>query len=188
MIKILYSLAAALLLAACATPGPQVRTDVNPSVDFSQYRTYAYVDPLGTDRAGYRTLLTQRLKRAVDRSMQERGFTYAPENPDLLVNFYVNVEEKQRVTSAPTTAIGIGYGYYGYRYGLYSAWPAYETRTYEYTEGTLTIDLVDAEKLELAWNGVIEGRLTEEALANPEQTVNAAVAAIFERFPFRVAT
>ena len=47
------------------------------------------------------------------------------------------------------------------------------------------IDLVDARRQQLVWEGAGTGRVTKEKLDNIEATVNAAVAAIFERYPFR---
>ena len=44
-------LAAALVAAGCAS-GPRVRAERDKTVDFSQYRTFAFAEPLGTDLAG----------------------------------------------------------------------------------------------------------------------------------------
>ena len=54
------------LLGACAS-GPRIRTDRDPSADFAMYRTYNFASELGTDRAGYSTLITTDFKRAVSR-------------------------------------------------------------------------------------------------------------------------
>ena len=43
------------LLAACAS-GPTVKGDYDHQADFAQYRTFGYMSPLGTDKAGYSTL------------------------------------------------------------------------------------------------------------------------------------
>ena len=42
----------AVLVAAGCESGPRVRAERDKTVDFSQYRTFAFADPLGTDRAG----------------------------------------------------------------------------------------------------------------------------------------
>ena len=78
----------------------------------------------------------------------------------------------------------LGYGYYGYRYGLYSGWPMYdEDRTVNYKVGTINVDIVDAEKKQLIWEGVSEGRVSEEAMANPKVTVNAVVTELMRKYP-----
>ena len=69
------------LLVACSN-APIVRSDYDPRADFSAYRSFAFMEPLGTDRAGYTTLLTERLKRAVALQMESRGYIYQEKNPD----------------------------------------------------------------------------------------------------------
>ena len=64
------------LLAACAS-GPTVKGDYDHQADFAQYRTFGYMSPLGTDKAGYSTLLTERLKDATRGQMEMRGYVYS---------------------------------------------------------------------------------------------------------------
>ncbi len=173
-------------LAACAT-GPRLYSSQNPQADFSSYDTYGYVSQLGTDEPGGPTsLLTQFLRSAVDREMQARGYRYLNQGGDLLVNFYVETQDKiqSRTTSSPS--VYAGRGYYGYRGGVYGTWGAYsETEISQYTEGTLNIDLVDSTRQELVWEGVAVGRITEEARRNIQVAVDTVVPQVFEQFPYR---
>ena len=78
----------------------------------------------------------------------------------------------------------MGAGYYGYRDGLYGGWPLYDRdRTINYQIGTINVDIVDAAKKQLIWEGVAEGRVTEEALANPKVTINAVVTEMMRKYP-----
>ena len=169
-------------LAGCAS-GPTIRSDYDRSADFASYRTYDFASELGTDRAEYSTLITSHFKRSVSRELEARGYRRSETNPDLLVNFFVAMDERMRVRSAPAATFGVGY--YGYRYGLYTAWPAYErdVRTVTYKMGTANVDIVDAGRRQLIWEGIAEGRVTEEALANPGAAIEEVVAELFERFP-----
>jgi len=169
-------------LAACAT-GPSIRVNQDQSADFSRYRTFGFPTETGTDRGGYSTLLTSYFKTAVTREMRARGYEYAEKNPDLLVNFFVNVRHESETRSRPVW----GYGYYGYRYGLYTAWPLYEADvdTVHYKVGTANIDIVDAAKKQLLWEGVAEGQIREKDLDNLQQTVDTVVTVIMSRFPGR---
>lgn len=172
------------LLAACAAQGPQIRTDSDRNADFSKYRTFGFPTETGTDRGGYSTLLTSYFKDAVRREMTTRGYVYAEQNPDLLVNFYANVREKTETRTTPT----LGYGYYGYRYGLYTAWPLYDTRdvdTVSYRVGTVNIDVVDAARKQLIWEGIAEGRVSKEQMDNPQPAVSGVVTELFQQFPGR---
>ena len=175
--------ALALIASGCATTrGPDTRVDYDKSVDFSVYRTYGFPKETGTDRGGYSTLVTSYFKDSVSAAMEARGYKYDPEHPDLLVNFYMNTRERTELRPRITT----GYGYYGYRYGLYSAWPLYEEdRTVTYKVGTINVDVVDAEKKQLIWEGVAEGRVTREALENPKVTINGVVTELLRQYPGR---
>lgn len=182
------AMAAVVLLAGCATTAPDIRTDYDRTADFSSYRTYGFADELGTDRAGYSTLITSHFKRAVDNEMQSRGYHYIENNPDLLVNFFANVRNVTKIRSSPR--MSIGYGYYGYRYGLYGAWPLYAdgVDTVHYRVGTANVDIVDAERRQLIWEGVAEGRLTDEMMDNPQPAIASVVAELFTRYPGRAST
>jgi len=68
------------------------------------------MSPLGTDKAGYSTLLTERLKDATRGQMEMRGYVYSASNPDLLINFSGKLQQKTQVTEAPPPM-----PYYGYR-------------------------------------------------------------------------
>jgi hypothetical protein len=103
------------------------------------------------DCGGYSTIITDYFKAAVTEQMQMRGYRYVDENPSLLVNFYANVRERTEVRSRPGGPAA--FGYYGYRYGLYDAWPFYaqEVDTVTYPVGTANIDVVDASRKQLIW-------------------------------------
>ena len=143
---------AAILLAlvGCATPGPQIRSEYDRSVDLMQYKTFAFFSPLATDKEGYQSVVSTYLKAATQRELEARGLHYDEASPQLRVNFSAKLNEKLRVEQAtsPTIgmSVGMGRGYYGYRGGLYGSWPLYtsETRVSSYQEGTLNVDLVDA--------------------------------------------
>lgn len=177
-------LIAAGVLGGCATnPARTITIDQDRSADFSAFRSYGFPVELGTDRAGYSTLITSYFKQAVDREMQKRGFYYSHSDPDLLVNFFANVRDVTDIRRSPQVALG--YGYFGYRYGLYGAWPHYQdsVETVHYKVGTANVDIVDADRSQLIWEGVAEGRLTRDAMQNPQAAIDAVVAELFMRFP-----
>lgn len=176
----------AILLTGCAT-GPQVTTHAMPRVDFTAYETFGWPEEVGTDRGGYESSITQYFKQAAKREMEALGYRYVEKDPELMVNFFANAEDKQDVYTRPSMNASLATGYYGYRYGMYSAWPVYTTEvdTFNYTVGTANIDLVDAEKMQLIWEGRIEGRLTEGTLSDPRAAIYEAVADIFSEFPTR---
>jgi hypothetical protein len=179
---------ALLLLAGCATP-TSVRVMQDPEVDLAHYATFGYFEPLGTDRAKYKTLVSGQLKASTTREMEARGFTYSATDPDLLINFSASLADKMRVNQVPVAptpmAVSGGWpgGYYGYRTGLYTAYPMYETTVTEYQEGTLNIDLVDARRERLVWEGIGVRSVSRKSLENIGPALDATVIAIFEKFP-----
>ncbi len=176
----------AAFLCGCATQrGPEIRINAAPDVDYSRYVTFGFPEQTGTDRGGYSTLVTDYFKSAVRQQMEARGYQYVDENPDLLVNFYANVRERTQVRSSPRTSAG--YGYYGYRYGLYSAWPMYsnDVETVTYKIGTANVDIVDAKEKQLIWEGVAEGRIRESDMEQPREAIANVVTQLFARYPGR---
>lgn len=172
----LAALAAASLAAALAgcTSTPQVRADQAPGTDLGAYKTFAFYDHPGTDGARYGSITTQRLKAATRAQMEQRGYAYSEQSPQLLVNFMLRVAEKQEIRSTPGR-----FGYRGFGGGTID--------TERYQAGTLRIDIVDAQRQALAWQGVAEGRLGEEALQSPGPAMEQAVTEVFARFPGRSA-
>jgi len=181
-VRIVIALGCALLLAACES-GPTIRADGDPSVDFTAYKTFGFFDQLSTDKSKYATMLTGRLKDATRAELTKRGYTEAPE-PQLLVNFSTNVENRTEVQSTGTSA---SYGFYGYRTGMYGAWGGYPQDVYttHYQQGTLAIDMVDSAKKQLVWQGIAQARLTKTMLDNPGAAIGSVVADIFERYPVK---
>jgi hypothetical protein len=168
---------AVVLLTGCAPTAPVTRANEDPTANFAQYRTYGFLPELENQDFGYQSLLTQYLKEAISREMQARGYQQA-DNPDLLINFYVNTKEKIRATTTPTMTGG----YYGYRGGYYGGWGGYDTTVTQYTEGTLSIDIVDARRRQLVWEGAAVGRIRDSARKDLQGAVNRVVPQIFEEF------
>ena len=173
-------------LTACAT-APSVYSSQKPNVDFSSYETYGYVANLGTDRPGAPTsLLSQYLRSAVDREMHALGYDYDTENPDLLINFFVETRERIESRPGPPPGPYLGFGYFSFRRGLYTGWHAYEeVEVSQYTEGTLNIDVADARLRELVWEGTAIGRVTRAARRDVQAAVDSVVPQIFAEFPLR---
>lgn len=167
----------AALLASCAAPAPTIRADEDPGANFALYNTYGFIPELEGEDFGYQSLLAQYLKDAISREMEARGYRRA-EEPDLLINFYINTKEKIQQTTTPTA----GGGYYGYRRGYYGGWGGYETRVTQYTEGTLSIDLVDAQRRQLVWVGTAVGRIRQSTLDDIQGAVNRVVPMVFAEF------
>lgn len=177
-------LASALWLTACAS-GPKVRTDQAPNVDLSSYQTFGFMTELATDRAGYTSLVTQHLKAAITAEMTARGYRLS-DDPQLLINFNSNVAQRSEVRSTTSPSLH-PHSYYYYRRGLYAPFPYYQTdvETVHYRVGTVNIDLVDASRKQLVWEGIAEGVLSQQDLQQPRESTARVVNHIFQQFPSR---
>jgi len=169
-----------LVVGACAT-GPTIRVDMDPNTKLQSYKTFAFFEPVSTDNTKYTSIVSTHLKQATRAQLERLGFVYAEGEvePDLRVNFFLKIVDKQEVRSS-----GTGSGYYGYRSRYYGTWSGYPyVDTYDYKEGTLSVDLVDAKQKQLVWQGVAEGEVKDEALKDPGPALDKVVTTIFSNFP-----
>ena len=182
-IRRLWVLPLVLLVSACAS-GPQIKSDYDHNADFASYRTFAFMQPLGTDRAAYTTLVTERLKTLTRLQMEQRGYVFNAQSPDLLVNFLA--QSRQKTEYVPPPPMPWGPNYYGYRMGWYDPWMGYGfgPDVIQYTEGVLSIDLIDARKKQLVWEGVSTSVIDNVEQAASEQALAPIVADIFASYPF----
>jgi hypothetical protein len=177
-------IAASLALSACAAPKIKTRSQTDPSANLSAYKTYGFVAEPGTNKSGYSTPITTYFKTAVTREMNARGYTYSETDPELLINFNTNAREQVDIRSSPS--MSYGYGYYGYRGGMYAAGPiGTDVETVRYKQGTANIDVVDAAKRQLVWEGVAEGKITDTMMKNPQATIDGVITDMFAEFPVK---
>jgi hypothetical protein len=163
-----------VLFAGCS--GISFNSDFDPSADFSAYKTYAWMevaDPSRSQNRGVSELVEKRIAAAVDENLVAKGYTKRMEPPvDFVVNFMLTTQEKIDFNTYYT-----GWGYYGWYGGT-------QVEARQYTEGTLIVDIFDAETKELAWRGMAQG--TIDPSLSPEQRtarINQAVGGILQRFP-----
>lgn len=153
-------------LAGCSSISTSHDYDTN--YDFSALKYYTWID--GTGDIGINELNLRRVRAAVNRVLGAKGYVEATENLDFLVAIHGDTRSKVSVSQRQ---YGRG-GWYG---------PG-GVEVYQYEEGRLLIDIVDARKNELVWRGsatkVLSSNPTPEKI---DQTINRAVEKILEKFP-----
>lgn len=183
------TLVAMVALAGCAA-GPTVRTESAPGADLAQFRTFSFLSPLSTDRAGFHSLVSQQLMFSTRREMEVRGFEFVadPAQADVLVNFHTHVNEQLRVRSVPDPWVGPTY--WNHRRGRYdpwrghSRWPGHSrVEVDQFSEGRLSVDVIDRRQNMLLWEGVASKRLTQRTMNDLGPAMDNAVHAIFKEFP-----
>ncbi|KZY70908.1 hypothetical protein A3742_15010 [Oleiphilus sp. HI0071] len=170
-------------LSACAT-GPRTHAIFEPDTDFSVFSTFGFVESLALADGQYRGIEERYLIESIRKELSARGLTESQE-AELLVNFHVSQKEKLRTTTTPSSSVG----YYSYRGGAGyhgSVGMSFETRTSQYTEGTLNIDVIDAEDRQVIWEGVAVGRMKETPPEDLKGYIGGVVEAVFDQYPVKL--
>jgi hypothetical protein len=176
MKKLLFPILILVIAASCATI--KVSSDFDKTAQFSGYKTYAFTPE--ALNLNIEELNRKRLITAIENELSLKGFTKS-EKPDVLIDVKVTGEQKQTATATSTG--GYGYGGYGYRYG----WGGGGTTVVNYdsyTEGTVFVNMIDASKSEVVWQGRGVGTVDPAASAEKrEKNINYAVKQIFTKYP-----
>ena len=161
------------VLASCSSVN--VYNDYDKQVDFSQFKTFAFYKT-GVDKVEISDLDKKRILKSIEAEMLAKGFTKS-ENPDLLVNFFTKSREKVDVNAFNNSW---GYGY-GYGWNPY-IWGGNRTTVRTTTQGTLFIDLIDAKKKEMIWQGEGAGEIFKNQ-NNKEERIQEFVTQILKQYP-----
>jgi len=175
--------AGSVLLASCAST-PRISTDFDEQVSFTEYRTFAFFKPLAMEPSGYSTPLTNAIRQSIRRELTARGYVYDESAPQLLVNFQGVVQERTNVYNYPYG--GFDY-FYNYRSSVYYGTPIWfdDTIVSTYTEGTLSVDLVDAKRNQMVWTGSAIGRVRDQKSKARAIQAGQGTTSIFAQYPFR---
>lgn len=176
----IFALLPALALAACTAQQAVTHAESKPNVDLRSYHTYQFQDDAArrdtTLRYSEANLLD--LKQSVAGQLAARGLRPATEHPDLLVNLTLTVEQRTQTRPAYYKTDGAPF-YIGQRN---FHWEAGDIPVGTYRAGTATIDLVDATRKELVWQGTTTAVLPRQP-DRASQQVAAAVAEVFKQYP-----
>jgi hypothetical protein len=178
LIKLSFVLLTAIILGACGS-GIKISSDFDRSVDFSKYKTFSFYQL--TDKGpGLSELNRDRIVNSIKQELVKKGMTENNTNPDVLVNATAVTKDKKQVTGTTNY-----YGYGGY-YRPYSWSPGFSGTTtynvYEYKDGSLIIDFVDAASKKLVWQGTGNKEI-DMPVKNAETLIPEAVTKILAGFP-----
>jgi hypothetical protein len=169
---------ACVLVFAASCSSIRVSSDFDKTAGFSSYKTFAFTPealalPLDD-------INRNRLLAAVEKELAAKGFTKS-DNPDVLIDLKIKAQTQQTATATNSGGYGYGAGYrYGWGGGFSTTYINYET----YVDGTLFIDMIDATKKQLVWQG--RGTKTIDPDASQqrrEENINYAVKQIFVKYP-----
>ena len=180
LLKTLPLLALVVVLTSCSSV--RVATDYDKNANFNDYKTFAFFKT-GIDKAEISDLDKRRILRAIEVELLAKGFTKS-ESPDLLISLFTKSQQRVDVYN---NAWGYGawgwggwgpWGGYGPGWGWGWNYPSVSTST----QGTLYIDLIDAKKKELIWQGMGTGYLSKN-VDKKEERIKEFVAEIMAKYP-----
>ncbi|AXO80246.1 DUF4136 domain-containing protein [Olleya aquimaris] len=173
IIKLLPIALIAIVLTSCSSV--KVAADYDKAVDFNNYKTFAFFKS-GIDKAEISDLDKRRILRAIEAELLAKGYTKS-ENPDLLVSIFTKSNQRVDIYNNSWGAGAWGWG--GPRWGW--GWNSGSNVTTS-TQGLLFVDLIDANKKELVWQGQGSGYLSKN-MDKKEERIKEFVAKIMEKYP-----
>ena len=160
-----------VVISSCSSV--KVASDYDTKADFTQYKTFAFFKS-GIDKAEISDLDKRRILRAIESELMARGFTKS-QNPDMLVSIFTKSNQRVNIYNNAWGAGAWGWGGWGW------GWNQQPTATTR-TEGILYVDLIDANKKELVWQGMGTGYLTQKR-EKKEERIKEFVNKIMEKYP-----
>ncbi|HET9056358.1 MAG TPA: DUF4136 domain-containing protein [Chitinophagaceae bacterium] len=194
---------ALIVLVGCSTTYNAVSNDYDRSVDFSQYKTFAWLpDKADTANTPYNNeIIRNNIRNYFGQCMSDRGYMFDGESPDILMQLVITNAKKERViTSYPSSYYyrpyyfgsfyytPYPYGYYyrhypSYGYG-YSGFPGYSTtQKQEYVNGSITLNFIDRKNNKLVWTGTAEGDIYDASHISHD--LHPAVHSILNEYPVK---
>ena len=174
-----------MLFAVSCTPALKVTNDYDKSVNFSTYKSFSFINIKISGSVSQ--LNADRIVDAIKDEMTRKGFIYSESNPDLKVNAITILKDKQTISSS-TNYYGYGgmYRPYGY-YGGGMASGSTTVSTYEYKDGSIAVEMIDAKTSKMVQQG-IGNKEIDKPSNDVEASIKTAIAAIMATFPPGVTT
>ncbi len=170
-------------LSGCSTM--QISSDYDASANFAGLKTYNWIpEPpkASSDPRIDNPFIERRIRDAVDNQLAAQGYERGLSgDSDFLVGYHVALEKKLAVSTMNE--------YYGVVVGPrwhYSSprWYGSETYVYDYDEGSLVLDIIEAGSRKLIWRGSALARVDTTASAERKtKRINEAVQRILAQFP-----
>jgi hypothetical protein len=163
-----------LLISATVVFAQEVQTDYDHHVDFSKYKTYSWAKVETPN-----SIWDGRVKDAVDKELQSKGLTQAPSGGDVSIVALGTTREKPTLDTFYSGGFG-GWGWRGFG-------DTATTTVQNYKEGTLVVDMFDANTRKLLWRGTSSDTLSDNPEKNTKK-MDKGVEKMFKDFPPKAKT
>jgi hypothetical protein len=179
-----------LILAGVFGCSPKVHVDRDESTNMAMFHSFKFVDggsdtieaKNGSNPLYNSSLLDKSIHAEIVKQLQSRGLKENKRSPDALVAYHTFTQQKQDAApNYPMMYGGWGWQYYPgltpYPYGFWNGYNA----AFEYTEGTLIVDVINAKTKVLVWRGSISDAVSDPTDLHTK--ASAAVKQIFKKYP-----
>ncbi len=179
--KVLLFIGSIMLFMLASCSSVTVKSDYDPSVDFSQFKTFAMYTgkTIPGDELNQHPLVKKRVENNIKEELERKGFKLVDESEaDFIVVPHAGVKDKTQITN--WGGAGYGYGWYDPWWGPYGS----RVDVNQYEESTLVIDIVSTKNKQMAWRGMGTGIVKD--YSNPEdqnENVKKYVTRILSEFP-----
>ncbi|MCK9454473.1 DUF4136 domain-containing protein [Sulfurimonas sp.] len=197
MKNLLMAVVIAIFTAGCSTL--EVQVDYDPEYKFSSLSTFSVVY---TNRNDTRDFDRDRISRLVDAYMQDKGYIKSQKSQaEFYITMHLDVQKRSQIETNYET-IGIKpmpYVYYGagpagayprgyYPSGMVATEPDVRvtTRTNEYEEGRLVLEVFDVKENRVVWRGIAMDELSKEYTQEQKNDyLKRVISELFKDFPVK---
>jgi hypothetical protein len=140
-----------IVLAAASAVAQEVYVDYDRSGRFSWYKTWAWAKTEATSLEGHNDLMHSRIKNAIEYHISQGRLVEDTDNPQLFITYHAGSREAVRVDPV---SFGVGFGGSWVQNPYWGGVGISTTGASTYEQGTLIIDIWEAEGKKLVWRGV----------------------------------
>lgn len=160
-----------LIVAGCST----IHSSFNQQIDYNQYKSFCWLEGCQFTYTGPEylndSIIQNRVKEAIIDNLQKKGLTYTDQEPDLLVDFHITIENEKVIT-----------------YHNREDEPYYYRMTFMQpeelilTKGTIIIHMVDHKTSEVVWQSQALGYL-ESTPDLSEKNIRRGITKLLKNYP-----
>ena len=195
----IIALVVGLVISGCSTL--QVQTDYDQEFNFNSLSKF---NVIYTEKKDGKDFTRSRISKILSRYLQGKGYTSTDkEQADFYVTLHLDIQKKSEIeTNYETMGIQPRIGYYGRPYmqgamhpprGVYPYGSSFDiqttrvtTRTYDYEEGRLVVEVIDIKSNAVIWQGVAEDELSDLSTEKEKSAyINKVIEKLFGDFPSR---
>jgi hypothetical protein len=200
--NIVYNIVVIVLFNSCAPT--TIYSDYSKTTDFKSYTSFAWLpknhDPQQEHTQFDNGIVETNIKNLASGELKSRGYVINTNEPDVLLDFHIDVANKVEHVSTPIYAHPYNYNNYNnynpnrpYNNNIYSnnnsyynttTIVGYNTQNIPYEEGTLTILMIERKSNRLLWKGWSVGTVTDEQTF--EYELPSDIRRLFKQFPLPI--